>query len=426
MPTSPTSLTSTTDTPFTGLAPYLRMSIGGADLRPVAQQMLALAQAQPNDANLWMNLSIILQCLGQRDLGLTMQAQALDLQRVYHLAAQQQPVRCRLLMLMEPGDLAANTPLDCLLEDSDIELICYYLSVDNPLQVPLPEHDAVLVAMSDSDANRAHLRRLELALAHWPKPVINLPQFIPCVDRGTASELLQNLPGVLMPPTLRATREHLQAVAAGGSQLSALFDDCDFPVILRPLGSQGGHDLAKIDTPQDIAHYLTHVPDADFFISRFINYSHADGYFRKMRVALIEGRPYACHMAVSSNWMIHYVNAGMYDEAWKRAEELAFMTDFEAFKQRHQAALEGIARAIPLDYICVDCAETTGGELLVFELEHAMVIHAMDTEEQFPYKQIHMQKVKNAFRDFLLHRMAEHSTPPSMPQAALQPLTGQP
>jgi glutathione synthase/RimK-type ligase-like ATP-grasp enzyme len=406
-------------TPFTGLAPYLRMSIAGADMAPVAQQMLA--QAQPEDANLWMNLSIILQCLGQRDLGLSMQAQALSLQRMYHLAARQQPVRCRLLMLMEPGDLAANTPLDCLLEDSDIELILYYLSPNEPLQVPLPEHDAVLVAMSDSDANRAHLRLLEQTLALWPKPVINLPQFIPCVDRAMASELLQNIPGLLMPPTLRATREQMQAVATGISQLHELFEDCDFPVILRPLGSQGGHDLAKIETPEDIAQYLSHAHDADFFISRFIDYSHTDGYFRKIRVALIDGQPYACHMAVSKNWMVHYVNAGMYEEAWKRAEELAFMTNFEAFKQRHHGVLRAIAGAIPLDYLCIDCAETANGDFLVFEVDHAMVIHAMDTEDQFPYKQIHMHKVKTAFRELLLRRMVGHDAAPLTPTLPPKP-----
>ncbi|HEY8906077.1 MAG TPA: hypothetical protein VIM63_08560 [Rhodoferax sp.] len=425
MPSS-SATTPNTTTAFTGLAPYLRMSIAGADVTPVAQQMLALAQSQPEDANLWMNLSIVLQCLGQRDLGLHMQTQALSLQRVYHLAASQQPARCRLLMLMEPGDLAANTPLDCLLEDSDVELLLYYLSPDEPLSIPLPEHDAVLVAMSDSDANRAQLRFLEQALAHWPHPVINLPQFIPYVDRGTASELLQNIPGLLMPPTLRATREQMQAVASGVSQLHSLFEDCDFPVILRPLDSQGGRDLAKIETPEDIVDYLSHVHDADFFISRFTDYSHADGYFRKIRVALIDGQPYACHMAVSKNWMVHYVNAGMYEEAWKRAEELAFMTVFETFQQRHHKVLQAIVRAIPLDYLCIDCAETASGELLVFEVDHAMVIHAMDTEDQFPYKQIHMQKVKNAFRDLLLQRMAGHNTTPWSPTLPYNPMTGQP
>ena len=409
MPVLPPLSSDPADTPFFGLAPYLRMSIAGMDLQPVGEHVLAQAQAQPDSATLWMALSLVLQSLGQRELGLTAQAQALSLQRVYHLSARQQPVRCRLLMLMEPGDLAANTPLECLLEDSDIELIFYYLSHNEPLLTPLPEHDAVLIAMSDSDENRAHLAFLAQTLAHWPKPVLNLPQFIPCVDRATASSLLQHQPGVLMPPTLRASRAQLLAIASGANQLSTVFPDCDFPIILRPLGSQGGHGLAKIETPEDIAPYLSGQPDAEFFISRFINYSHADGYFRKIRVALIDGQPYACHMAVSSNWMIHYVNAGMYEEAWKRAEELAFMEGFETFKQRHKSALQAISRAIPLDYLCIDCAETVDGQLLIFEVDHAMVIHAMDTEAQFPYKQIHMHKVKKAFRDLLLQRMADHT-----------------
>jgi glutathione synthase/RimK-type ligase-like ATP-grasp enzyme len=411
---------------FLGLAPFLRRSIAGQDLQPEGARLLALAQARPDDANLLMNLCLVLQCLGQREMGLMVQAQALALQRVYHLAARRQPVRCRLLMLMEPGDLAANTPLECLLEDSDVELIFYYLSPGEPLQAPLPEHDALLVSLSDSDANRVHLHRLTQQLANWPKPVINLPQNIPNVDRASASQLLQQLPGVLMPPTLRASRAQMLAVAAGDVQLSSLFADCDFPVILRPLGSQGGHDLAKITNPDEVTDYLSRVHDAEFFISRFIDYSHADGFFRKIRVALIDGQAWACHMAVSSHWMVHYVNAGMYEEAWKRAEELAFMTHFEAFKQRHLAALDGIARAIGLDYLCIDCAETIDGQLLVFEVDHAMVIHAMDTEAQFPYKQIHMFKVKNAFRELLLRRMARHPAA-NFAQPDLPPTpTGQP
>ena len=78
-------------TAFLGLAPFLRMSIAGTDLLPIGQEMLAQAQQAPDDANLWMNLSTALLCLGQRELGLAIQAQALEMQRVYHLAALRQP-----------------------------------------------------------------------------------------------------------------------------------------------------------------------------------------------------------------------------------------------------------------------------------------------------------------------------------------------
>ncbi len=378
------------------------MSIANTDLKPVAVAMLDDALKQPDNANLWMNLSTVMFCLGQRDLGLTMQRQALGLQRVYHLAASSQPACLRLLMLVVPGDLSANAPLDCLLENSDIDLDLYYITPGDTLALPLPVHDVLMVAMSESDDNRDVLHYLEQALASWPKPVINAPQHIHCVGRAAASELLQNIPGLLMPPTLRGSRTVLQSIASGASELSDVFDQCDFPIIVRPLDSHGGHGLAKIETIQDLAHYLKQMQDNEFFVSRFIDYSDKDGYFRKVRIALICGSPYVCHMAVSSHWMIHYVNAGMYEDASKRQEELAFFSNFDDFVRCHQVALTAIAIRTQLDYVCIDCAQTRSGELLVFEIDHAMVVHAMDTEAQFPYKQMYMQKVKDAFRDKLL------------------------
>ena len=141
-------------------------------------------------------------------------------------------------------------------------------------------------------------------------------------------------------------------------------------------------------------------------LARFIDYSGKDGLFRKMRVALIDGAPFVCHMGVSSNWMIHYLNAGMYEEEWKREEEASFMAGFDVFAQRHRAALEAIWQRTKLDYLCIDCAETPDGQLLVFEIDHAMVVHAMDSEAMFPYKQVHMLKVKEAFRDYLFRLTA--------------------
>jgi glutathione synthase/RimK-type ligase-like ATP-grasp enzyme len=186
-----------------------------------------------------------------------------------------------------------------------------------------------------------------------------------------------------------------------------LFDGCVFPVILRPEGSHGGRGLEKIDSPEEISGYLSRVEGAEFFLSPFIDYSGEDGLFRKFRVALIDGVPFASHMATSPHWMVHYVNADMYENAARRAEEADFMANFADFARRHHGALEAIAQRTQLDYVCIDCAETRDGQLLVFEIDHAMVVHAMDSEDLFPYKQAHMHKLQNAFRDFLLRRAAQ-------------------
>ncbi len=394
----------TTSTAFLGLAPFLRMSIAGTDLLPIGQELLAQAQQLPNEPNLWMNLSTVMLCMGQRDMGLAIQAQALEMQRVYHLPARRQPAGMRLLMLMVPGDLSANMPLDCLLEDSDIDLDFYYVADGAPLAVPVPEHDAAIVGISAADESRAALVALETALADWPKPLINKPHNLFTTERNTASALLQDAPGLLIPPTLRASRTALQALATGTARLPEMFPGCDFPIILRPEGSHAGRGLEKITTPQEIAGYLERVEGEDFYPSPFIDYSGADGLFRKFRVALIDGVPFASHMAVSSHWMVHYVNAAMYEDAGRRAEEAAFMANFDDFAARHRGALQAIAERTQLDYVCVDCAETRDGRLLVFEIDHAMVVHAMDSEELFPHKQVHMHKLQRAFREFLLRR----------------------
>ena len=397
------------DTPFLGLAPFLRASIAGNDLRAMGQEMLTLAGERGDDANLWMNLSLAMQCIGQRDLGLAIQAQALAMRRIYPLPAAVQPAKLRVLMLMVPGDLAANTPLECLLENSDIDLVYYYVTAGDPLSLPVPEHDVLLVAMGDSDENRPLLAALENDLANWPKPVINAPHFIPATDRSVASVLLKDAPGVLIPPTLYVSRTVLSEIARGEVRLADLVEGCGFPIILRPVGSQAGQDLEKFDRPEDVAPYLERVADPEFFLSRFVDYSDKDGLFRKYRVAMIDGVPFACHMGVSSNWMVHYVNAGMYEDAAKREEEARFMENFDEFAARHREALAAIRERNGLDYLCIDCAETADGQLLIFEADHCMVVHAMDPEDLFPYKQVHMLKVKNAFRDYLFRLKAAQS-----------------
>ena len=386
---------------FQGLAPFLRMNLAGGDLVAIGEEIRTLIQADVDNANLWMNLATVLFCLGQRELGLAIQLQALQLQRIYYLPAAQKPVQLRLLMLLVQGDLAANTPLDCLLEKTDLELIYYYVSVDEPLAFPVPEHDVLMVGISESDENKDLLVALEHALILWPKPVINAPQYIPAIERNSASQILQDTPGLLMPLSYRIRREDLLAIAEGESKLCVVFPNCDFPIILRPVGSHAGRDLEKIDHPQQIGQYLCGVAGAEFFVSRFIDYSSKDGLFRKIRIALLDGVAFVCHMAVSSNWMIHYVNAGMYEDAQKRTEEGRFMQNFQAFAERHSQALQAIYQRTRLDYVCIDCAETQDGQLLVFEIDHAMVVHAMDPEDLFPYKQEHIRKLEHAFREFL-------------------------
>jgi phosphoserine aminotransferase len=382
---------------YLGLAPFLRASIAGKDLRLSTSQMLQRLAEDNCNPQLLMNLSIAAQCLNQRELGLEFQREALTMQQTYIVPASVQPARIRLLILVAQGSIQSNTPLECLLEESDVDLIFHYVYESDNILESLPAHDLLFVGVSDSDENRSLLQALATQLKNWPKPVLNAPQYLHLTGRDAASHLLQGIPNLLAPVTHRVTRAQLDALACQDLTLVTLALGCDFPVILRPIGSQAGLNLQKIDGPEDVDAYLREVPGAEFFIAPFIDYSDAQGQFRKIRLALIDGEPYVCHMAVSSNWMIHYVNAGMYEEDWKRREEAKFMNEFQEFVQKHKTALAAVCQRMKLEYLVMDCAQTRAGDLLMFEIDHGGVVHAMDVESIFPYKNEHINKAQQAF-----------------------------
>ena len=142
-------------------------------------------------------------------------------------------------------------------------------------------------------------------------------------------------------------------------------------------------------------------------MSQFVDYRGADGLFRKYRIAFVDGRPFACHMAVADHWMLHYLNAGMEQSAEKRAEEAGWFESFDAtFAARHRDGFRALHDRIGLEYFVIDCAEAPTGELLVFEADTAMVVHSMDSPELFPYKRPQMLRVFQAFQDMLHARVS--------------------
>jgi hypothetical protein len=178
-----------------------------------------------------------------------------------------------------------------------------------------------------------------------------------------------------------------------------------FPIILRPIGTHAGHGMEKIGSADAIAAYLTRRPEAEFYIAPFVDYSDDDGKFRKQRIAVIDGKPYASHLAISDHWMVHYLSAGMAEHAERRLEEASWMANFEAdFAVRHADAFAALHRRLGLDYFAIDCAELSDGRLLLFEADVAMIVHSMDSETVFPYKKQSMATLFAAFEDALASR----------------------
>jgi glutathione synthase/RimK-type ligase-like ATP-grasp enzyme len=394
-----------------GLATLMRMAFEGHNLMPLANTLMARATADEQDGNALMDLSTALQLHGEREAGLATLSAALQTQQIYELPAKQAPA-IRLLAIMAPGDLMANAPLPFLFENADVSLTMLYLLPGVPMPAELPAHDLAFIAISDSSQNHALLEQLAVEVRTWPKPVLIRPECILRTSRENAYALLKDAPGVYMPPTAQTTRQALEALCRGEQMLQDLLPGGAFPLIIRPLDSHAGHGLEKVADAPALSKYLEASTESDFFVASFVDYNGPDGLFRKYRVVLIDGIPFAGHMGVSNHWMIHYLNAGMTDSAEKRAEEAAFMRDFDtAFAPRHAQALRELTQRFGLEYLVIDCAETQDGKLFVFEVDPGAVVHSMDPPDLFPYKQPAMQKVFVAFRAMLQRAAAGESTP---------------
>jgi glutathione synthase/RimK-type ligase-like ATP-grasp enzyme len=393
--------------PLIGAATLMRCAFYHDDLRPIGEMLLARAQAHPDDANAWLDASFVLQLLGQRDAGLDIQRHALAARTLYTLPAPARTPTLNLLVLMGPGDFMANTPIEFLLQATDIAAQVQYVSPELPFPEQVPDHDVLFVAIAQSDANVALLADVAQMLAGWPRPVVNRPEQIAHLSRDGAHAKLDGTTGIVMPRTVRVARATAEQLAQGALDVQALLPGEAFPLIVRPLDSHAGTDLQKVDDAAALRAYLAAQPSREFYLAPFVDYSGPDGQFRKYRIVLIDGKPFICHLAISSHWMVHYLNAGMDDSAAKRAEEAAGMASFDdGFARRHAAALAEIDARIDLPYLGIDCAETPNGRLLIFEVDNAMVVHAMDDPGKYPYKGPAMDKVFRAF-EAMLHRAAQ-------------------
>ena len=394
-----------------GLAHWMRLAMSGIDLAPMAQELISRAKNNPGDAEALLDLSIIMQLNSNRELAMNLQAEALAMKQIFHISADKKP-HIRLLAFCVPGDLMANTPLECLIEQSDISLDLFYIAPHLPFPEEVPEHDVAIIAIAESDESRRLLSQMNQLAENWPRPVINDPLKILNLARETAYTLLGDERGIDYPATIRSERHGLEKIVRQEGSLHDLLTSLQFPIIIRPIDSHAGKGLSKITNALELDDYLKRMPQPEFYISRFVDYSSADGLFRKFRIVFIEGKPFICHMAISENWMVHYLNAGMSENPERRLEEAQNMENFdEGFALRHSKAFSTLTQRINLDYFGIDCAESAEGKLLIFEIASAMVVHAMDPEEEYSYKLPQMNKVFSAFRDLLI-RAKSQGIPP--------------
>jgi hypothetical protein len=120
---------------------------------------------------------------------------------------------------------------------------------------------------------------------------------------------------------------------------------------------------------------------------------------------MIDGRLYPLHLAISSDWKIHYFTAEMAENSVHRSEDAAFLENMEGMIGAPAVrALERIQRILGLDYGGIDFGLNAAGEVLLFEANATMVVNPPGADERWAYRAPAVEHVYAAIRTMLVER----------------------
>ena len=184
-----------------------------------------------------------------------------------------------------------------------------------------------------------------------------------------------------------------------------------FPLLLRSPGHHTGNHFAWVESPHALPAIRDALPGQELLVIAYVDGRGADGLYRKYRVLFIDGRLYPLHLAISSQWKVHYFSADMADRPDHRAEEAHFLADMTAtLGTEGVATLERITATLGLDYGGIDFGRDAAGNMLVYESNATMAVFPPPPDEHFNYRRAPVERVLAAVRQLIVDRAGQRSS----------------
>jgi hypothetical protein len=297
-----------------------------------------------------------------------------------------------LLVSIKPG----NIPMRQILEDRTFETAAIYAEFYDSA-APLPPHDVVVNGIGDADLCEQGLRRAQALLSRTRAPVINVPERVLMTGRAENACRLGQVPDVIAPVIRRASRTALMRDESLGG--------LTFPLLLRAPGFHTGQHFVRVETAAQLADAAITLPGDEILVIEYLNARGADGLARKYRVLMIDGELYPLHLAISSDWKVHYFTANMAVDERLREEEARFLADMPGvLGRRAMTALARIATALGLDYAGIDFALREDGAVLLFECNANMAIVPPNADPMWDYRRPAIRRVIEAAKAMIVAR----------------------
>jgi hypothetical protein len=292
---------------------------------------------------------------------------------------------------------SGNTPDRYLIPPASYTRLLWFVEYTSERQMmELPAYDIAFNAIGDEDlagptsANAARFAEL------CPTRLLNPPAKISRTRRDLVGELFGGIDGVKTPMSVRVEAAD---IAAGGVRAAAAGAGIAEPFLVRPIGSHGGKGLFLIgagapDEP------LT--PASAYYLTAFEDFRSGDGLYRKYRAIFVGGRVLPYHLAIATNWLIHYEHSGMEHHPDRLAEEMRYLDDpTNAIGAPAWEAVRRIGAAMDLDYAGVDFSLLPDGRVLLFEANATMLVHPEAQDGPLAHKNPAIERIYEAFRAML-------------------------
>ena len=274
-----------------------------------------------------------------------------------------------------------------------------------PARTKIPQPDLVINNRVNGELILSEGNLLEITdlVDSFGVPVVNHPNQAIQTTRDASAKLIQDIPDVLVPKTMRFSA----AEKTPEELVCEIEHQFNYPLITRTLAVQEGKGMTKVDSQDALIKVLSADLPKNFFVTEFVDSRGKNKFFRKIRASIVNREIIINRVDCDTQWNVHTrksdeLVAFYLENSYLLDEEKQLCGNPEAWLGKPALqALRMIRERIPLDVFGVDFDVDTAGRLIFYEANATMLLfNLVKKEVQSPQEQEDL--LKEAFRRYFM------------------------
>ena len=269
-------------------------------------------------------------------------------------------------------------------------------------QIPQPDFVINNSANGEFILSEGNLLELIELVDSFGVPVVNHPNKVVQSTRDVSAKLLDEIPGVLVPKTMR-----FSSVGKSWEELvHEIEGQYDYPLITRTLAAQRGIGMTKADSRDALLAVLASGLPEEFFVTEFVDSRGGNEFYRKIRAAVVKDEIVIVRVDYDTHWNIHgrksLKRVPFYlENLYLLDEEKRICLNPEAGLGRSAIqSLRAIRERLPLDVFGIDFDVDADGRVVFYEANATMNLFST-AQKEVPNPKEAEDRLKLAFQRYL-------------------------